>query len=156
MNFKLISKFDDDLKNKLFAFFKASKPLDFCLISSASLQKKKINDFIDYLETEKLNYLITLDEKQKIFISLKMKENNIKMLFVMNVSFSQSKINDALNKFYKFIFEQNPHCEYIYSDVSRKFKLKKYLSWIKKYAKSCKIKFDNDKIIAYWYKQDVK
>jgi hypothetical protein len=156
MNFKLINKFDKDLNNKIFEFCKTSKPLDFCLISSASLRKTKINEFITYLQSEQLNYLITSDDNEEIFISLKKINNNIKMLFVMNISFNHKNINKALNEFYSFLFCENPQCEYIYSDISRKFKLKKYLSWIKKYAKSCKVKFDNDKIVAYWYKTNVE
>jgi hypothetical protein len=156
MNFKLINQFGADLTNKIFEFCKISKPLDFCLISSAYIRKKKIIDFINYLESESFNYLIVSDENEEIFISLKKIDDNIKILFVMNISFRHSKINKALGEFYSFLFCENAQCEYIYSDISRKFKLKKYLSWINKYAKSCKVKFDNDKIIAYWYKQHVE
>jgi hypothetical protein len=156
MNFKLINVFDADLTNKIFEFCKTSKPLDFCLVSSASIRKNKIIDFIKYLETEELNYLIVSEKGEEIFISLKKINNNIKMLFIMNISFQHSKINEALDEFNSFLFSQNPDCKYVYSDVSRKFKLKQYLSWIKRYMKSCKIVVDNDKIIAYWYKQHVE
>jgi hypothetical protein len=156
MNFKLINAFDASLTNKIFEFCKTSKPLDFCLVSSASIRKNKIIDFIKYLETEELNYLIVSERGEELFISLKKINNNIKILFIMNISFQHSKINEALDEFNSFLFDQNPNCEYIYSDVSRKFKLKQYLSWIKRYMKSCKIVVDNDKIVAYWYKQHVE
>ena len=61
MNFKLINVFDADLTNTIFEFCKTSKPLDFCLVSSASIRKNKIIDFIKYLEGEQLNYLIISD-----------------------------------------------------------------------------------------------
>ena len=156
MNFKLINQFDADLTNKIFEFCKTSKPLDFCLVSSASIRRNKIIDFIKYLEGEQLNYLILSESNEKLFVSFKKISDNIKILFIMNISFRHSKLNEALDEFNSFLFKENPQCEYVYSDVSRKFKLKQYLSWIKRYMKSCKIVVDNDKIVAYWYKQHVE
>ena len=156
MNFKSINEFDENLYNQLNNFCKKSKPLGFCSHSSPTIRNKKIKEYINFLENCELKFLLTSQTQEQSFIVLKNENNKINMIFIMNISTKNINVNSFMIKFNNFIFKEYPNCEYIYSDINRKFKLKKYLSWIERYMKSCKIKFDNDKIIAYWYKQDVK
>lgn len=156
MNFKLINEFDGDLHHQLYEFFKKSKPMNFCSIASPTIRNKKINEYINFLESCEIKYLIKSNLGEEYFIALQNENIKMNIIFIMNISLSNSHANDSLNEFYKFIFKQYPKCEYVYSSISRKFKLQKYLSWIKRYAKSCKVEFDNDKIVAYWYKTHVE
>ena len=152
MNFKLINTFDEELHRLLYEFFKKSKPMSFCSHPSPSIRSKKINDYIQFLEKVEVKYLIESNSNEQIFISFEKMSDHIKVFFGMNISVPQKDVDRVLNKFYSFLFQQNPECKYIYSGITRKFKLKQYLSWIKRYVKSCKLVVDNDKIAVYWYK----
>jgi hypothetical protein len=156
MNFKLINAFDEELHHLLYEFFKKSKPMSFCSHPSPSIRSKKINDYIQFLEKAEIKYLIELNSNEQIFISFEKMSDHIKVFFGMNISVPQKDVDRVLNEFYSFLFQQNPECQYIYSSITRKFKLKQYFSWIKRYAKSCKLVVDNDKIAVYWYKQHVE
>jgi hypothetical protein len=152
MNFKLINEFDNELYCTLDEFFKKSKPINFCSHSSPNIRNKKIKDYIKFLEKTETKYLIELNRGEQIFICFEKMSDHVKVFFGMNISVPQKDVNRVLNKFYSFLFQQNPECKYIYSGITRKFKLKQYLSWIKRYVKSCKLVVDNDKIAVYWYK----
>jgi hypothetical protein len=156
MNFKLINEFDDELYFTLEEFFKKSKPVSFCSHSSPSIRNKKIKDYLKFLEKAETKYLLESNSKEQIFISFEKMNDHIKVFFGVNISVPHKDVDRLLNEFYSFLFQQNPECKYIYSGITRKFKLQKYLSWIKRYVKSCKLVFDNDKITVYWYKQHVE
>jgi hypothetical protein len=156
MSFKLINAFDEELYCTLYEFFKKSKPMSFCSHPSPSIRNKKINDYLKFIEKAETKYLIESNTGEQIFISFEKMSDHIKVFFGVNISIPHKDVDRVLNEFYSFLFQQNPECKYIYSDITRKFKLKQYFSWIKRYAKSCKLVFDNDKIAVYWYKQHVE
>ncbi len=154
MNFKQIKQFSEELREQLTDFMYKSKPFSFCEHPSYRIRMFNIRQYIDFLQSNGLNYIITEDEKIISFLSVKTEKTQMEILFLVYLG---QQNNKAAVKNLEFAVKElknlYPDVEQIYSLISRNFKLKKMLSWLLKYSKDCEIVLDKSPNLVYFYKR---
>lgn len=156
MEFKLIQQKSPEIEKLIFDYCLLSKPYYFCQNKSKQLSAMKIKEYIDYLFNTATIYVAREKGEFFLFLALSFSLNAVCVEFIFGNSEKPQKSMNAFKEFRRKFFIKNPHCEAFVSAIHRKYKVDKYVKFVKRYDKDAKIELDkNNELMIYWSKDEI-
>lgn len=135
---------EGQLKEELFDFFKTSKPYDFCNLPSPSIRNQRIDDFFDYLkECHAYGGFINKKFIGMIFVSEKDDYLYLEFMFGQPKRFSNTEMVNSFHEGLIWVLEKYKKKKII-GEIRRVHKKERFLKYIKKVDKVCKLETNNN------------
>ncbi len=148
MEFKRIITHTDVLWKRFSDFCVKSKPYSFCETPSLRLKIFKIREYYDFLLAHSEIFILEDNQEILFFVAVHREGSAMVVDFAFGTPMTVLHNLKAFRDWYRLL---NKDVEFFYTELTRRYKLDKYVNFIRRYDRNAQIKLDNQKISIYWY-----